>query len=87
MSFTRHGEDCDLAAADLATLRENARKLLNLASGGSTPCIACKREIWFVRHSFSGKFTPYTDELTSHFLDCPHRNPFRVKARGKRLEE
>jgi len=46
-------------------------------------CTKCKKKIIFLLTK-SGKSTPVTLNLISHFADCPKAQHFRDRARAKR---
>lgn len=50
-------------------------KFLSLIADQSN-CKACGRRVWWVKMR-SGKLNPITDELISHFADCPRAEELR----------
>lgn len=54
---------------------KDALKFLDLI-GKKSRCTACGRVIWFVP-SKKGGAMPVTNEMKSHFADCPKANQFR----------
>lgn len=52
-------------------------RMLNMLSD-SRPCKLCGRTIWMLT-TRNGKQMPVTNEMKSHFADCPHVESFRSK--------
>lgn len=50
-------------------------RMLNMLTD-SRPCKLCRRTIWMLT-TRNGKQMPVTNEMDSHFVDCPHAASFR----------
>lgn len=58
--------------------RKRAAQILNRLKSvvERRPCSRCDRPLWIILNT-NGKREPITNEMTSHFSDCPHAGEFR----------
>lgn len=66
-----------VSAEELESVLQNQIRFLNMI-GDRSVCKSCGRTIWWVRTKNDRKM-PVTDELVSHFADCPAADRHRRK--------
>lgn len=57
--------------------RAQVARMLDLVCKFKRPCTACKRPLWFVVSTKSGKLLPMTDDAVNHFATCTAAEKFR----------
>lgn len=64
-------------------VRVRIAKMLTLTAEQIRPCKRCRRTIYMLRMTQSGKLAPYTDDGVSHFSDCVFAEDFRLEGTKK----